>query len=615
MVLNTPLALLGLLTLPVIVALHALRARNERRVVSSLTLWNFLDAQVSGARARRIPFTWLILVDLLIATLLTFSLAQPELALTRTVPNARHIIVILDVSTSMAATDENPTRFARAQADAADLLRATTPSVGPGLTPLNTVTLITFATSAQTIEDTRTSNLQALLSKLESLTPGETGANLAAALALANAAHDPHLPFEIHLFTDAAFSFSPSLPRSTALILHSYGTSSNNQALLTLAPSPLSAQKLQLFARFANFSDQPATRRATLLADGTPVATIELTLDPTSTLPYTWDILGNPTRLTVQLEGSDDLPADDRASLGLNAPPALTVALVATDPAPVDRALAALPHLTVQPMSPADYLPGSPFDLVIFKDTLPPEKPTSNALILFSRTENPTAISPDQILTSPHPFLIGLDFTGLRNLQRSTATLPAWLADDPLPTLLEAEGHPLLQHGQTGQTQTTLLSLDLASGNLTQHPAFIILLNNILAYYQNTLPDQMATGETLHIPTGTGAVIFPPETSSTPQDGDAVKLSSACPCTFPDTRTPGLYRLDLVDTGGSAQTYWIGINAGSLPESDITPNQFSVSGSQASVVPSTLEEPIQLAPSLLALAIVLFFLEAYLAWK
>ncbi|GAB4581303.1 MAG: hypothetical protein Fur0022_40500 [Anaerolineales bacterium] len=202
MTFTSPLALLGLLTLPIIVALHALRARSQRQVVSSLSLWNFLDAQISGARARRIPFTWLLLVDLLIAALLTLALAQPELALTRTIPNARHLIVILDISTSMTATDEAPTRFARAQADAADLLNT--------LTPLDTVTLLTFAASAQTIADTRTSNLQpmesgTLISNLQSLTPGQTGSNLPAALALANAAKDPNLPLEIHLFTDAAY--------------------------------------------------------------------------------------------------------------------------------------------------------------------------------------------------------------------------------------------------------------------------------------------------------------------------------------------------------------------------------------------------------------------------
>jgi hypothetical protein len=609
MTLTTPLALLGLLTLPVIVALHALRARNERRVVSSLALWRFLDAQISGSRARRIPFTWLLLVDLLIATLLTLALAQPELALTRTVPNARHIIVLLDVSTSMAATDPStslraglsPTRFARARSDATDLLGA--------LTPLDTATLISFAASAQTLADTRTSNLPSLIANLQSLTPGETGHNLPAALALADAARDPDLPLEIHLFTDAAFSFSPSLPRSTALTLHPYGTSSNNQSILTLAPSPLSAQKLQLFARFVNFADSPVTRRATLLADGRPVTSVDLTLDAHSSLPYTWDIVGTPTRLTVQLEGTDDLPADDSASLGLNTPPTLNVALIADDPAPVDRALAAIPNVTAQIISPTNYLPGSPFDLVIFKDTLPAEKPTSNALLLGLPGEV-TPLDSSLIILQPHPFLTSLDFTGLRNLKLSTFNpLSSWFADYSFQPLLESEGNPLLLHGQTGLTQTTVFLADLDSGNLTQHPAFIILLNNILTYYRNlALPDQLALGESLHIPTGTGAALTLP-------NGDAEPLPATCPCNFPDTRAPGLYRLALTNPGGTAQTYWIGVNAGSLTESDITPNQWTVSSDPSSGVPSTLEEPIPLAPYLLAAVILLFFLEAYLAWK
>ena len=615
MSLTTPFALLGLLTLPAIITLHALRARSERYVVSSLSLWSFLDAQISGVRVRRIPITWLLLIDLLIATFLTLALAQPQLALTRAIPNSRHIIVLLDVSTSMAATDTStgdisplsaglsPTRFARAQSDAADLLRT--------LTPLDTATLITFGASAQTVDDTRISNTQSLISNLQSLSPGETGSALSAALALANASRDPNLPLEIHLFTDAAFTFPPSLlSYFSSLILHPYGASSNNQSLLTLAPSPLSAQKLQLFARFANFAAQPVTRRATLLADSNPVTTVELTLNAHSTLPYTWDIVGNPIRLTVQLEGSDDLPADDSASLGLNTPPVLNVALIATNPDPVDRALAAIPNANVQLIAPTDYLPGSPFDLVIFKDTLPADKPTSNTLILGIPSETIPPLDPSRIILKTNPFLTGLDFTGLRNVQLSTFnTLPSWLADYDLQTLLETEGHPILLHGQTGLTQTTVFLPDLASGNLTRHPAFILLLNNILTYYRNlAIPDQILLGNPLHVPTGTGAELTLP-------GGDTVKLSSTCPCDFPDTRTPGLYRLTLVDTGGAAQTYWIGVNAGSLKESDITPNQFLVSSNQSSVVPSTLEEPIQLAPYLLAVTILLLLLEAYLAWR
>ncbi|GAB4581302.1 MAG: hypothetical protein Fur0022_40490 [Anaerolineales bacterium] len=316
----------------------------------------------------------------------------------------------------------------------------------------------------------------------------------------------------------------------------------------------------------------------------------------------------------MQLEGSDSLPADDSASLGLNTPPALTIALVTetpTEPDPVfdalTRALAAIPNLSSQIISPDEYLPGSAFDLVIFNHFLPPEKPTSNSLILnLPGDTNP--LDPTRLLLQSHPFLTSLDFTGLRNLHSVTFTLPAWLTDYPLQTVLEAEGHPLLQHGQTGQTQTAILSIDLTTGNLTQHPAFIILLNNLLTYYRTlAIPDQLPLGAPLYFPTGTGAELLTP-------NGETIPLASPCPCTFPDTQTPGLYRLTLIDPGGSAQTSWIGVNAGTLPESNIAPNQWSVTHELLSV-PSTLEEPIQLAPYLLALVIVLLFLEAYLSWK
>ncbi len=133
----TPLALLGLLSLPVIFVLHMMRSRSRSYTVSSLSLWSFLDPQVRGARARRIPLTWLLLLDLLIAALLAVALANPQIEVTRRGEEARHTIVLLDVSTSMAAGDEPGSRLQAAAAEIEGLLQ----NGGPG----EVFTLITSA--------------------------------------------------------------------------------------------------------------------------------------------------------------------------------------------------------------------------------------------------------------------------------------------------------------------------------------------------------------------------------------------------------------------------------------------------------------------------------------
>ena len=74
---NNPLGLLGLVSIPVILALHMFRERQNRYVVSSLKLWDFLEPEVHGNKARRIPFSWLLVLDLLAAIFLSLAWSQP----------------------------------------------------------------------------------------------------------------------------------------------------------------------------------------------------------------------------------------------------------------------------------------------------------------------------------------------------------------------------------------------------------------------------------------------------------------------------------------------------------------------------------------------------------
>ena len=124
MTLTTPLALLGLLTLPIILALHMFRARSRRAVVSSLQLWQFMETEVRGSRARRIPLTWILIMDLLIAALLTFALANPTLAQDQQATEAHHLVLVLDTSTSMLAQD----RFEQARSELRQVLGRLNPS-------------------------------------------------------------------------------------------------------------------------------------------------------------------------------------------------------------------------------------------------------------------------------------------------------------------------------------------------------------------------------------------------------------------------------------------------------------------------------------------------------
>jgi hypothetical protein len=105
-----------LLALPVVVALHFIRARRRRRDVAALFLWR--QAKELAEARRRFSPSWLLLLQLLFVTLAALALAQPTVR----VAGAPERIFVVDASASMAARDSDGVRLEKAVREAEALL-------------------------------------------------------------------------------------------------------------------------------------------------------------------------------------------------------------------------------------------------------------------------------------------------------------------------------------------------------------------------------------------------------------------------------------------------------------------------------------------------------------
>ncbi|MEX0626142.1 MAG: BatA domain-containing protein, partial [Chloroflexota bacterium] len=73
-----PLALIGLVSLPIIVAYYMLRLRRRDVPVGSTFLWQQLVRDVeANAPWQRLRFSWLLIVQLLVAALVVAAAARP----------------------------------------------------------------------------------------------------------------------------------------------------------------------------------------------------------------------------------------------------------------------------------------------------------------------------------------------------------------------------------------------------------------------------------------------------------------------------------------------------------------------------------------------------------
>jgi len=119
---TTPLALLGLLFVPAVIAMYLLKLRREERPVPSTLLWHRLVADVeANAPWQRLRRSLLFLLQLLLVIILVLLAARPFLE--RPAGLARDIVLVVDTSASMGATDLQPDRLAAAKAAAIDALR------------------------------------------------------------------------------------------------------------------------------------------------------------------------------------------------------------------------------------------------------------------------------------------------------------------------------------------------------------------------------------------------------------------------------------------------------------------------------------------------------------
>src|SRR6478735_3363593 len=118
----SPLALAGLVFIPAVIAMYLLKLRRDQAVVPSTLLWSRLLTDVeANAPWQRLRRSLLLLLQLLLVLVLVLLAARPFLE--RPAGLARDLILIVDTSASMGATDVPPDRLAAARDAAKEALK------------------------------------------------------------------------------------------------------------------------------------------------------------------------------------------------------------------------------------------------------------------------------------------------------------------------------------------------------------------------------------------------------------------------------------------------------------------------------------------------------------
>ena len=579
---DNPAGLWLLATIPVVITLWLLRPRRPRVRIPSVLLWPSSTAERRSAtpwqRLRNHPLLWL---QLLIAAVLAAAAAQPFIPAEAA---DERLIVLLDASGSMRATDVSPSRW--------DAARAAVVNLAASLGPDQSLSVVRLDDQPRVlVADTRDpARVQAALAgQSPAYGPIDVATSISLAAGLARGA-----PSEWVLVGDGQLPSLPDpagIPAGTRFRFIQIGTpDAGNVALSGLSLRP-NGDTLALQLAIDNQNDVATSGTVELATDsGTVVSVHDWSAAPRQSTYVSLDGLPRNAAwytgslATITPTSANSLATDDQAWA---VPPSTDTSdtqqralLVTTGNTFLERALAVDGNLRTFKIRPGDW-PGlvsqgdaARYPLVVL-DRQPADTPAPHGSALYvggrtGETFQPRLIAP----VAEHPLLRNVDWSDVRI---GRATRIAADVSNGWQTVVDSDGGPLLltrtvRDGERVRREA-LLTFELGESDLPLRSAFPVLMANVLDWLAPRTagnPRTVAPGAVLQLETSPLAaglhVQSALDASSQPET-----LAPPWPPRPFRPPAPGVYRV-VEDDPDSPVTTLVVADAYAPSEADITPH-------------------------------------------
>ncbi len=478
MSLIAPLALLAAAVVgPLIVAMYLLKLRREERTVSSTFLWQRMVRDVeANAPWQKLRRSLLLLLQLLLMLLLVFALARPYLAAQGI--SGRNLIIIIDHSASMGATDEPPSRLDAAKAKAFQLIDQL-PDGGRAT--------IIAAGGQMEVPAAATSDRRELRRAIEQIRlTNSGGSDFSQALTLAAALAAREEDSEVAIISDGNVTLPQDLRVPATVSYFPVGRSTENVAVSAIALQPGPAGQT-LFVQAANYGQAPTERRLDIYLDGAAFNAYNLTLDPGREQSIIAEIPAQVEVVEARLAGEDALPADDRALAVSTLGEALNVRLVSDGNRFLETGLSLLPgiRVTTVPTSTTTFTETvAQVPVTILDGVTPQELPPGN-LLFIGPLRSTEFFSVTGEIEFPVVRPAGGDDPILRNVSLSEVSVLKAARIVPGSwgrVVVDSDGAPLLVVGERDGRRVAVLAFDLHHSDLPLQVAFPLLLSNLMGF-------------------------------------------------------------------------------------------------------------------------------------
>lgn len=528
--------------IPVVIVFYLLKRKRVVKLVSSTLLWQrFLSETQASAPFQKLRKNWLLILQILLLLLAVLALSRPYFA-ARMAP-AQLRVVILDASASMQATDEAPSRFEKARAEALKWV--------DGLAGNDQMVVLQAGVNTE-VKQSATSEKAALRRALQSCVCSDGPTRLVPALRMADSLVRDQRGAEIHLFSDGAVpDLSEFENKALPLVYHKVGRDSDNIGItaLDVRANPEDAKQRAVYVSVANFSSNSVQSELELRLEDRLLETRPLTLSPGEISPQVF--LAAQSRdgvFTLRLTGKDELAADDQASIVSLLPKPVKVLLVSRGNRLLEKALRAAANVQLSVASDLTD-PAAGFDFVVLDSVAPTVWPKGNVLAFHvvntnwipgvTRLEGPALVD----WRSSHPLLRYAGFDNVQVAESFAAKAPTWAV-----SILDSPQAPLILAGEIGRQRIVWIGFDILESNWPLRVSFPIFVANAAEW----LNPANAQGGQLLVKAGEPyrqGLLRPEQTAQMTLPGGQTRTINLDPganeFVFGDTFKQGVYQLRL----------------------------------------------------------------------
>ncbi len=496
------------------IGLYILKLRRRVVAVPFSPLWQkILRDKEATSLFSKLKRLLSLLLQLALLALLCLALGDPRAA--ATLIKGRNVVVLIDASASMQATDVAPNRLGVAKDEVKALIRGMggadrmlVAQMDAAITPLGPMSGDTSelerAVDSVQATDARADFPRALRFATDTLRGVDNGeivvvsdGNLGEATDAAGVVH----------LGDAKLSFLP------------IGKAKDNVAVteFSVRRYPLDKGRYEVMLEVTNTGTEVTDIELSLLGDGMLVDLTKLRLQPGEKLPRFYPNLSGASRtleakLTVIGDSKDDLPADDHAYALLPERRRAKVLVVSTGNNYLDAALLLDEYLDVVNATPADYANKyaanqEKFDVVIFDQVTPAQMPKASALYLDPRGPG-SPVKVEGVIDQPgfdkierkHPIV---RFTALDQVNIGSGHK---LKPEPQDKVIGSSFNgPLLVTGVRNGFKFVAVGFDVRDSDLPLRVAWPVLLLNIVNWFTDedaSYISSFRTGDVWRIPVG-----------------------------------------------------------------------------------------------------------------